>query len=378
MLDYQSPSWTRSTLYNDEVIGWSKAKVCVYADSVLCLRKVEQDPGAGYANWTRQIEDLERYPTRSSVCLCSMKMRIASRMPSKSRITRTGFYQDIGLFWVQFRKRDGTKAYSQQNGTALERIWSYYCHSHQCFESRNVEHEGEAKVTSHFNGDVMITELLFQTVHSVNQVSIFAAVTKWCYKFAWKKEEKHTFPHTADNRIVAVVETEEGDMLISSPNLAQGNLMMQSEAKLRALEKKVHMTQLCEQVLFQCLVTAGIFYQVRPDGEDGWRNITPPCREFSCSRVFSQAKPLEAIPAGTIIGPIQEVQIVKILDEYVVGLAILSICKPGDVTYVVISRETERFVNEIHTHEARIRSSCELLENSQESKESPLAPRKLG
>ena len=42
---------------------------------------------------------------------------------------------------------------------------------------------------------------------------------------------------------MAVVEPEEVDMLISSPNLAQGNLMMQSEVKFRALEKKVHMTQ---------------------------------------------------------------------------------------------------------------------------------------
>ena len=31
-LDYQSPSWTRSTLYNDKVIEWAEAKVCVYAD----------------------------------------------------------------------------------------------------------------------------------------------------------------------------------------------------------------------------------------------------------------------------------------------------------------------------------------------------------
>ena len=43
----------------------------------------------------------------------------------------------------------------------------------------------------------------------------------------------------------------------------------------------------------------------------------------------------------------------KILDEYGIEIAIPSICKAGDVTHVVISRETERFVNEIHTHEAR-------------------------
>ena len=31
--------------------------------SVLCLGKAEQDPGAACANWTRQIEDLKRYPS---------------------------------------------------------------------------------------------------------------------------------------------------------------------------------------------------------------------------------------------------------------------------------------------------------------------------
>ena len=36
----------------------------------------------------------------------------------------------------------------------------------------------------------MNTELLFQTVHSVNQISIDAAVTDWCYQFGLTNEEK--------------------------------------------------------------------------------------------------------------------------------------------------------------------------------------------
>ena len=94
------------------------------------------------------------------------------------------------------------------------------------------------------------------------------------------------------------------------------------------------------------------------------------CREYTCSRAFTQAKPLVTIPAGTIIGPISEVLVVKILDECGVEVAMPSICKPGDVTYVVRSRETERHVNEIHTDEQKNRSSGELLENLPDSKES--------
>ena len=76
---------------------------------------------------------------------------------------------------------------------------------------------------------------------------------------------------------------------------------------------------------------------------------------------------MASIPAGTSIGPVIEVHVGKILDEYGLEVAIPSICKPGDITYVVISRETERFVNEIHNHKEEFRSSNELLGNLQES-----------
>ena len=49
----------------------------------------------------------------------------------------------------------------------------------------------------------MNTELLFQTIHSVNLASIYAVVTNWCYKFALKKEEGEHIPTPVDNRIMA-------------------------------------------------------------------------------------------------------------------------------------------------------------------------------
>ena len=59
-LDYSSPSWTTSTLFNDKAIKWAKAKVRVHADSVQCVGRIEQAPGAADAKWTGQIEDLKR------------------------------------------------------------------------------------------------------------------------------------------------------------------------------------------------------------------------------------------------------------------------------------------------------------------------------
>ena len=91
-------------------------------------------------------------------------------------------------------------------------------------------------------------------------------------------------------------------------------------------------------------------YKIRPDGDDGWSTITPTCREHTFSRSFPKSHVLAAIHQGTIIGPVLEVQIVKILDGYGIEITIPSISHLVGTSYVVITRETERFVNEVHDH----------------------------
>ena len=60
-LECSSPSWTTSTLVNDQAIKWAKAKACVHADSVLCVGRMEQGPGAQERRWKGQVEDLRMY-----------------------------------------------------------------------------------------------------------------------------------------------------------------------------------------------------------------------------------------------------------------------------------------------------------------------------
>ena len=106
--------------------------------------------------------------------------------------------------------------------------------------------------------------------------------------------------------------------------------------------------------------------KIRPDGNDGWISITPLCREYSSSRSYPNTQALSAIPEGTVVGQDAEVHVVKILDGFGIEVAIQSIANPELPTYVVISREEERFVNEIHDHRQELRSSNELLANLHE------------
>ena len=123
----------------------------------------------------------------------------------------------------------------------------------------------------------------------------------------------------------------------------------------------------CQNDFFQRLVIAGNMYKNRPDGDDGWREVTPLCREYSSSRSYPKTEASSAIPEGTVIGPVLEVHVVKILHGYGIEVAIQSIENPEYKTYIVISEEEERFVNEIHDHRRELRSSNELLVNLHES-----------
>ena len=60
-LEFSSLSWARLVLANDQAMKCAKAKACVYADSVLCIGRMEQAPGATVQRWKGQIEDLRKY-----------------------------------------------------------------------------------------------------------------------------------------------------------------------------------------------------------------------------------------------------------------------------------------------------------------------------
>ena len=144
---------------NDQAIKWAKAKVCVYADSVLCVGQMRGTPEA-IERWESPLEGLRLYSsyqgavvsmekqfnlsgknskdfhnflffkksnktwrngrssqrssqTGSSSCQCSMTlsgtrmMRLVFRMTNKSRKTQSDSRKDIGHSWAQGRKRSG-------------------------------------------------------------------------------------------------------------------------------------------------------------------------------------------------------------------------------------------------------------------------------
>ena len=69
-ISWESSPWKQLSLVNDEeVISLSHAKVYVFSDSVLCLRKVNQNPSSNTA-WEQQLywfKDSSQYRTLDKI-----------------------------------------------------------------------------------------------------------------------------------------------------------------------------------------------------------------------------------------------------------------------------------------------------------------------
>ena len=206
----------------------------------------------------------------------------AFRTPKNSGITQWNSRKDTGHFWVQDRKRNGfghshdqkEHLHSQNNGTAIQWNWP------SCLQKKkNSDWNLEAKngrSSIHFNGDFMNTELWFQTVCSVNQLSVPRSSCELVYQFELTEEEKGQVSIPVDNKILTMVEPGEVELLVSPRTLAPGNRLMQGGVlSFHTVEQKIQLAQLCEKALFQHLVIAKNEYQVRPNADDGWRHSTP-------------------------------------------------------------------------------------------------------
>ena len=137
--------------------------------------------------------------------------------------------------------------------------------------------------------------------------------------------------------------------------------------KANEVLKKAHNHEY-KNIQFSCIGLHLIWAtKTRPDEDDGFGHLIPLCREFL---VFSSKPPSRAFAAilgGTIVGPVIEVQIVKILDQYGLGIAIPSPKDHVRTSHGMISSGKSRFVDEIHSPNAELRSSAELLSELQKS-----------
>ena len=227
--------------------------------------------------------------------------------------------------------------------------------------SREILKQKKDRSIIHFNRDSMNTELLFQTIHFVIQLRMYRALTNWCHQFDLREEEKERAIFPVDNKIMTTFSTGGRTSLAISSD----NSIWKQDARRRFEIRSAGQWNTAQKIIGKSLrtVSCDSWEAVQNSTWEGRRlgNYHSSMLDIHISSIVSEIPSLDSYSQGTIIGPVLEVQIVKILDGFGREIPIPSIVYPANTSYVVISRETERLVNEIHDHKEKLMSSIELL-----------------
>ena len=150
----------------------------------------------------------------------------------------------------------GNSSYDKKgewNCTANKMVQRFTETGHPVFKSssalsRAILKQKKGETCIHFSGDPTNTELLFQTIHSVHELSVHGAEANWCHQLDLTEEEKGRDNFLlVNNNVLAHVRPEEVQLLVSRRTTASGNSWRENVLSFEALDGKIQLTQLCEK-----------------------------------------------------------------------------------------------------------------------------------
>ena len=260
-------------------------------------------------------------------------IRFVFQNQKKSRHTRRHSRKDTGRSWVLEMKEVVWKSKvlswkkagfnSVSDGTAIQGSKSPSLHKCQSTESWNSVRTLKGKETIHFNADASNTKLLFRIFHSVNPLSIYGAI-RFDRRRKKDKKELSTKENPWAKENYRAWNHKKWSFLYLLQDKHLETVSRENIQDFESLSGALQFTRVCEDASFWYRVSAGMRYKTKPDEDDGSGQIIPLCQEYTLSSVNPRSSVFAAIPGGTTIGPVIEVQILKILANFGLGIAIPS------------------------------------------------------
>ena len=86
-----------------------------------------------------------------------------------------------------------------------------------------------------------------QSIHSVNQLSIYGAVANSCQQFGLTEEEEERANLSVDKKMLTNIPLEEVQLLVSRPTMVPRNRMQENVLSFETLSGVIQLTQQCEK-----------------------------------------------------------------------------------------------------------------------------------
>ena len=208
--------------------------------------------------------------------------------------------------------------------------------------------KGGGKLSAHICADGDIIETVFCTIISVNQLSIYGAVSDLC--------EEYSSCQTRTCRLVWAEQSDPlfapADLLITTPTLsivipAQENLLQKHKERVEKLPKPDRSIKICTDA--ECPKTVEVGQCFMTKHTDEFLQFAEPvtCREYTLPRDERSTDPKGWIRGNTKIGPVLEVPTSYLQGGCGVEIRIESVNKDNSHSWVCFSRGLNKLVTHL-------------------------------
>ena len=208
--------------------------------------------------------------------------------------------------------------------------------------------KGGGKLSIHFCADEGTIETVFRTIISVNQLSIYGAVSDLC--------EEYKSCHVRTGRPVLVGQSDPlfvpTSSLMKTPtpstdDPAQEDLLQKYQERVDKLSQQNRVIKFCTDAGFLTTVDVGQYFMTKDTEEFSQFTESVACREYTLPRDEKSSDPKGWIRGNTKIGPVLEVTTSYLQGKYGVEIRIESVNKDNSHSWVRISHGLNKLVTDL-------------------------------
>ena len=212
--------------------------------------------------------------------------------------------------------------------------------------------KGGGKVSMHLCAHQGTIEIVFRTIISVNQLSIYGAVSDLC--------EKYKACHARTGRLLLA---EQSDPLFepkssmmkthtsSTDDFAQGDLLQKYQERVERLSQQNRVIEICADAGILTTVEVGQCFMTKDTAEFSQFTDAVACREYTLPRDEKSSDPKGWIRGNTKIGSVCEVTTSYLQGKYGVEIRIESVQKDNSHSWVRISLRLKKLFTDLRNNE---------------------------
>ena len=208
--------------------------------------------------------------------------------------------------------------------------------------------KGGGQFSIHFCVDGETIETVFRTMISVNQLSIYGAVSDLCEEYS-----------VCQTRTVRPVLTGQSDPLFDQAKpwittltpsieiLAQENVLQKYKERAKKLSQQDRVIKICIDAGFLKTVEVGQYFMTQHTDEFSQYTKPVTCREYTLPRDENSSDPKGWIRGNTKIGPVLEVTTSYLPGKYGVEITIESVNRDNSHSWVRISHDLNKLATDL-------------------------------